>query len=557
MKRWRLTIGLALTAGSIVWGASTSHALPPGSAPTGGLTISPTSGDASTAISLGLVAPNNTCPGDTVTGDYRWNMYVAADAVDAGTVTWTPGGAGAPSAPGGGFVQVMNSSVLRAGQLSRPTAVETGQIVGVPTVDFLSNTIPGDGVYNIGFSCTRAPVFGQADATERFWQTMIRVTEWVSPTNFTWATVEAAPLPSSGLTLSPESGDSSTQMMLMLTAPDDVCPGDTATGNYRWNTFMAPSSVDVGALTYNDQGPISPPGAGVRPLFSAVGFAALVNRETAVQTGQIVGAPFASFSMFSPGEIAPGVYKIGYACTKAPVVDQPGVTERYWQVEIDVTANSFGGAAHIDWTATGISAGIPIAQTVTATKLSAGGALIINQRCGSFGVLPAVFDADLGLLIALPAFGGEQAPSLNCIAELGTTRLLNQGPRQGLFYGATGRINQITVIDTRPGSLPWTVSAQVGSFTNAATSETFSGELLGWQPFVSSAIDAAGNFDSSVIAGPAIEPSIASTGLPRTLATAPPGKTAGLVQLDARLKLLIPATVADGRYSATITFTVI
>ncbi|MCX6520699.1 MAG: hypothetical protein NTZ21_08550, partial [Actinobacteria bacterium] len=112
--------------------------------------------------------------------------------------------------------------------------------------------------------------------------------------------------PAPGMTLSPLVGDSSTEMTLSLTSPDNVCPGDTATGNYRWNTFMAPSSVDVGTLTYNNQGPISPAGVTVRPLFTAIGGSSIVNKSTAVQTGQIVGTSTVSFAVFGPGDIAPG-----------------------------------------------------------------------------------------------------------------------------------------------------------------------------------------------------------------------------------------------------------
>lgn len=181
------TVLSAVMLGVSVVGAFSAGALPAGSAPTEGQTMSPTSGDASTEIVLALTTPNNVCPGDTATGNFRWNMYVAANAVDAGTVTWTPGAAGAPTAPGGGFIQTMFSKGAGSGQLSKPTAVDTGQIVGVVTVDFLTNTIPGNGSYKVGFSCTKAPALGQPANTERFWQTTINVTEWVSATNFKWA----------------------------------------------------------------------------------------------------------------------------------------------------------------------------------------------------------------------------------------------------------------------------------------------------------------------------------------------------------------------------------
>ncbi len=153
-----------------------------------------------------------------------------------------------------------------------------------------------------------------------------------------------------GLTIAPLSGISSTEITLGFTPPDNACPGDTATGNFRWNTFMVPSSVDVGTMTYNNQGVITPEGQPARrPLFSALGGSALVNRNTAVTTGQIVGTSTVNFAVWAPGDITPGAYKIGYACTKAPALGQPAETERFWQVEIAVTQSATGGPAQIAW----------------------------------------------------------------------------------------------------------------------------------------------------------------------------------------------------------------
>ncbi len=164
-----------------------------------------------------------------------------------------------------------------------------------------------------------------------------------------------------GLTIAPLSGISSTEITLGFTPPDNACPGDTATGNFRWNTFMVPSSVDVGTMTYNNQGVITPDGQPVRrPLFSALGGSALVNRNTAVTTGQIVGTSTVSFAVWAPGDIGPGSYKIGYACTKVPALGQPAETERFWQVEIAVTADAAGGPAQIAWTT-----GTPTTTTTT------------------------------------------------------------------------------------------------------------------------------------------------------------------------------------------------
>jgi hypothetical protein len=553
MKRWRLTIGLALTAGSIAWGATAVHALPPGTAPTPGQTMTPASGDASTEITLAVTAPNNVCPGDTATGNYRWNMYVAAAAVDAGTVTWSPGTSGAPTAPGGGFIQVMFSKGAGSAQLSKATAINTGQIVGVQSVDFLTNTIQGNGSYNVGFSCTKPPAPGQQGATERYWQTTITVSDWVSSTNFTWTVTDVPPPPTpdrgTGNTISVTNGNADSMFSLNVLAPSNTCQGDTATGGYRFHQYIAAATVDPGSLSFNAGAFSAPGGEFVQPLYSTTG-SPQVNKELVANTGQILGLSSLSFSTNRlPGD---GLYNVGFVCTLA------GAVTRYWSTPITVVA--FNGPTSFNWVV-----GHPATtQSIFATKFTPGG-LIIQQKCGVFGALPAVNDPDLGFLAGLPGAGnlpgpGDPSPSLQCGVDLGTTTLLNTGPRQGQFYGATGRINQIEVIDARPGNQPWTVSALISPFTNGGTTpnDTFSSNLLGWQPRVTAARDVAGFFDRNVLPGPAIEPSAdPAPGQSRTLASAPPGKIATFAQLDARLKLLIPATANNGRYSATITFTVI
>ncbi len=189
--------GAALSAvmlGLSVMTALSANALPAGTAPTPGQTISPASGTASTEITLALVGPNNLCPGDTATDNYRWNMYIAAAGVDAATVVWTPGTAGAPTlVPAStSFLQTMFSRGNGSPQLSKNTAVTTGQITGTVAVDFLTNTVPGNGVYNVGYACSKAPALGQPGQTERFWRTQITVTNWVNATTFDWAETTGA-----------------------------------------------------------------------------------------------------------------------------------------------------------------------------------------------------------------------------------------------------------------------------------------------------------------------------------------------------------------------------
>jgi hypothetical protein len=165
--------------------------------------------------------------------------------------------------------------------------------------------------------------------------------------------------PTDGQSISASSGASDTVFSLTLATPNNVCPGDTATGNFRWNTYMVPESVDPATLTYNASGPIAP-SAGVftQPLYSSLTGAPQVNKNTAVTTGQIVGTQTVNFAVFTPGQIPPGTYEIGYACSKA------GQTERYWSTRITVTASPTGGPAQITWA---VATTPPVTTTTTTT----------------------------------------------------------------------------------------------------------------------------------------------------------------------------------------------
>jgi hypothetical protein len=95
--------------------------------------------------------------------------------------------------------------------------------------------------------------------------------------------------------------------------------------------------------------------------------------------------------------------------------------------------------------------------------------------------------------------------------------------------------------------------------------DSFSSNFLGWQPIVSSVSRADSSNPGSnsgsaprVTPGPVVEPSATNgLGSPKVLASTTGGRGAGTAKLDARLKLYIPASVSDGRFTATLTFTVI
>ncbi len=239
------------------------------------------------------------------------------------------------------------------------------------------------------------------------------------------------------------------------------------------------------------------------------------------------------------------------------------------------------------------------------------GALVLTQVCGSHGSLAAEgsqtgFPSGLpaepaidGSTVAAPTAGGtapttgdtpggpadpgragypypvgaDGAPvatyPTHCGIDLGDSRFVRSGAGAGQFFAADGRLNQLTLVDTRDGDLGWNVVGQVDDFR--AGPRTFSGSELGWTPVVTEDtppfVDALGAvYDQVARAGSGVAAnSPVADGLAggRLLMAADPfdpaGGTGGLgtAIADARLLLLIPVTAQSGRYTATLTLTAV
>lgn len=171
--------------------------------------------------------------------------------------------------------------------------------------------------------------------------------------------------PNAGTALT--SGGSATAFA--MTPPSGAaCSGDTATGGYRVQSFMVPSSVDVATLTFNASGPL-PAGSGSsyrQPMFSAAG-SPFVNRTTGVSTGSLVSLPTFSFAFVGTDALAflpAGNYKIGYACTVGSA--GPSQLDKYWVGQITIVASG-ADPAGLTWT----TATTPPVTTTTATPTTA------------------------------------------------------------------------------------------------------------------------------------------------------------------------------------------
>ncbi|MFJ4988455.1 phosphate ABC transporter substrate-binding protein PstS [Streptomyces sp. NPDC088732] len=119
----------------------------------------------------------------------------------------------------------------------------------------------------------------------------------------------------------------------------------------------------------------------------------------------------------------------------------------------------------------------------------------------------------------------------------------------GEFLHTTGQLAPVTVTDTRPGDIGWTVTAQAGDFADLA-GNTIDANHLTWTPTVLN----HGNV-RTVTAGDRIAPGD-GTGLKdiRTLAT---GVGPGTADLGAGLALDAPTSTPPGTYTAVLTLTLI
>lgn len=173
-----------------------------------------------------------------------------------------------------------------------------------------------------------------------------------------------------------------------------ACSGDSATGGFRVQTYMVPSSVDPGTLTFGLAGPL-PAGSGTnyrQPLFTSAG-SSWVNKTTGVTTGQLIGLPVLSFAWVADvGGITylpAGTYNVGFACTNGGA--SATQLDRYWNTQLTIAASAADVPAGLAWTV--IPATTPTTTTTTAatttttvagaTTTTVAGATTTTVRSGS------------------------------------------------------------------------------------------------------------------------------------------------------------------------------
>ena len=169
-----------------------TSALPPGSPSAGVVTMSPAHGVAGTEITLSPPA-GAACQGDSATGGYRWQTFIASASVDPGTLTYA-GGAG-PNAVAGAVVQPLITPTSTP-IFDQTTSVNTALLTPIPTFDFTAFPVGffPTGTYNVGFACTLS------NATTRYWSAPIRVTNPGTVFTYDYGAAPAKPVLASPLT---------------------------------------------------------------------------------------------------------------------------------------------------------------------------------------------------------------------------------------------------------------------------------------------------------------------------------------------------------------------
>jgi len=536
------------------------------------------------------------CPGDTATGGYKWATFMVGSGIDPATLTYSSLG---PASATAGFVQPLFTTGFSP-IVNKNTAVTTGLVTGLSTssMGLFAPGLVSPGAYQIGLACYLA---GQ---TVSYWSAPMTITTNVATggpaqINYAFGVVPAAPVLGGTLT----AGDQSLAGTFTHAASTPAASGYTVTAVPTSGPIVT-LAVAAGSTTFSLTGLVN----GVQ---YAVTITATNTVGTSVASNTVNSTPNPAPRAAVTGlAAAPGTGNVtlswvtpaGVAPTGYTVAVSPAVAGAPFTAAAGSTSLVVNGAPGTLYTFTvtpthplpyvGTSASISatpnaaqvIIQDVTVVRPA--GALVLTQRCGVYGALPSEpASPGFGVLAALaasldqtgtaptltaggaigdPQFVNYPSPSTptyptHCGVDLGTAQYVTTGTVAGQYYAANGRINQVTVSDTRDTDTGWTVNGTMSGFDVVGLGSSFSGNHLGWTPVVTDDSDLTlAGYNQTAVAGATVLPATAAgLATPTVLSSAAPGAGLGIASFDARLKLLIPVAARAGTYNGTLTFTVI
>jgi hypothetical protein len=182
----------------------------------------------------------------------------------------------------------------------------------------------------------------------------------------------------------PSSGTGASEFALRL-PPNAACSGDSATKDFRVQSFMLPVGVDPASINFGSTGPL-PSAVGDKfrqPLYTTTSSpfvnAQTANAERLNEPGAIVNLPAFNLAVFGRDDVPAGAYTIGVACTRGSAAAT--TVERVWSAPITVRVTA-GGLVWTSETAT-------VANPAAARAATAVPAPQPDAVTPSAGVVPA------------------------------------------------------------------------------------------------------------------------------------------------------------------------
>jgi hypothetical protein len=591
----------------------TASALPPGTPAAGIVNLTPSSGTSSTTFGMSFPSAQF-CPGDA-TANYRWGTYITPISVDPATLTFTASGIPQGPAPtqnlrtsGGVQIRAQNPG-LGDGIVIAPIDVSFSNVVFGTSATTIT---PGE--YNIGIACTLAvdpdgagPLPAVVE-NQRFWNNQITITAGGGVNNFSYVVglAQDAPVLSLGAgtgteqTINIDNPDASLSSYALSVVPapanplPTVAPGATS---FQLTGLTIGQSYDV-ILTANKAGFPGVPSSTLTFDASATGPAPIVDAPDVFESTDatvswtiptVAGIPApVSYDVTVTGGTAVTPF-LGVAGTSVTI---PAAELGLGSYTVTVTPNYAAGSGVTGTPGVdsfNVNPNALLFQEISVTRPP--GVLILTQRCGVYGPLDefVAVDAFPGFPRTLaaetasadqvgtspdidlatpgvqddPEFGNYPLPipatyPTECGLDMGTARFVTSGNLAGQFYTADGRLNQVTVLDTRDTDTGWIARGFVEDFSSGA--DTFDGSYLGWTPQVTDDSDPVGGstYDQVVTPGPQVLPGT-DPGLTvnSILGESLANEGLGIATMDARMKLLIPASADAGDYAATLSLSVI
>ena len=121
------------------------------------------------------------------------------------------------------------------------------------------------------------------------------------------------------------------------------CPGDSLNDDYRVQSFIVPDTDDPGSLEYEA---LKPAGDGRWALHNTFGTRwvqqGTTNNSAPGSPGLIDESPVLTLDYFQSGQLPPGTYRVGLACTLGTS------TTRYWDARLELSDDAAMSGAQ--WT---------------------------------------------------------------------------------------------------------------------------------------------------------------------------------------------------------------